>query len=84
MGYASFLNIISATTILQFFVNAHVCRIVEHSSHQNHKTEVHFTDILLENSATTAIMLLCIVVVFNDDDDDGGGGGTKRAKKKQQ
>ena len=40
-GYANLLNTISATTILQLFVNVHVSRIVDHSSHQIHKTQVH-------------------------------------------
>jgi uncharacterized iron-regulated protein len=39
-------------------VDIHVSRIIDHSSHQIHETEVHLNDALSENSATTAIIMM--------------------------
>ena len=69
-GYASLLNTISATSTLQLFVNVHVSRIVDHSSHQIHKTEVH------RHMVRDRYYYYCNNVDDDyDDDDDGGGGG---------
>ena len=67
-GYASLLNTIYSTTTctLQLFVNVHVSRIVDHSSHQIHKTKVH-------RHTVRELYYYCNNV--DDDDYDGGGGG---------
>ena len=71
-GYASLLNTISATTTLQLFVNVHISRLVDHSSHQIHKTEVH-------RCTVRDLYYYCnnvVVVVDYDYDYDGGCGGS--------